>query len=133
MLHSLRARLAGATLAVPVALGLVLVMTGTASAGTTLTTTGGSLLCNVYKTGTFTGYADCWLKDTLSDKRQVYAVTRTEGFPEARISNSGGDGTTLYFKRNIHGDTRTWYWSYKVCRKVNLGSDNCSSTQTIRA
>ena len=46
-----------------------------ASAGTTLTTKGASLMCNVYQTGTFTGYADCWLTDTLADSHQVYAMT----------------------------------------------------------
>lgn len=104
-----------------------------ASAGTTLTTTGASLMCNVYKTGTFTGYADCWLTDTLADSHQVYALPQEEAFPTERRTNSGGNGTTLYFREYINGDTVHWYWSYKVCRDVKFGSDNCSSWQTVSA
>ena len=106
-----------------------------ASAGTTLTTKGASLMCNVYQTGTFTGYADCQLTDTLADSHQVYAVTQEEAFPTKRYTNSKGFGKTLSFRENFEGDTVHWYWSYKVCRDVQFyeGRDNCSGWQKVQA
>lgn len=120
-------------LAVPVALGLVVLMTGTAFADNTVTTTGGSIMCNVYQTHRSGGYADCWLKDTLTDKKQVYAILQTDGWPSTRKSNSGGDGTTLSFTHKFGSDVPHWEFKYKVCRKVNLGSDNCSPWRRVHA
>jgi hypothetical protein len=117
----------------PPDLGLSGVTATSASAdGNTVTTTGGSLMCNVYQTAKFRGYADCSLTDTAADKQQVYAVTQVERFPTKRTTNSQGSGKTLPFHENIGIDSRFEY-RYKVCRQVNLGGDNCSGWRTVKS
>jgi hypothetical protein len=121
-----RSRVFRLAVALPAAVAAAVLIAEPALAGATVSTTGASLMCNVYKTGRWSGYADCWLSDTLGDNKQVYAVTQMEAFPQERVSNNGGGGTTLSFRKNIGTDSR-FEFQYKVCRKVNLGSDNCSS------
>jgi len=120
-------------LAVPVMLGLgVMTVTSAFAAGNTVSTTGGSLTCNVYQTPKFRGYADCWLTDTAADSRQVYAVTQVERFPTKRTTNNRGSGQTIAFRENINIDSRFEY-RYKVCRQVNFGGDNCSGWRTVQS
>jgi len=125
-----RSRAARLAVAVPAALIVAVLVAEPALAGSTVRTTGASLMCNVYKTGRWSGYADCWLTDTLSDKKQVYAVTRSEGFPQQRTTNNYGGGITLPFRKTIAIDSR-FVWAYQVCRQVNVGSDNCSPWVTV--
>ena len=132
MFRSIKVRAASVALAVPVALGLGVVTATPAFAGTTLSTTGASLMCNVYQTSQFRGYADCWLTDTAADSRQVYAVTQVERFPTKRTTNNRGSGQTIAFRENIYIDGR-FEFRYKVCRQVNLGGDNCSVWQTVKS
>ncbi len=132
MFRSIKMGAASVVLAVPVALGLSVVTATPAFADNTVSTTGGSMMCNVYQTAKFRGYADCWLKDTVADDRQVYAVTQVERFPTERTTNNRGSGQTIAFRENIHIDSR-FEFRYKVCRQVNLGGDNCSPWRTVKS
>jgi hypothetical protein len=131
--RSIKVRAAFVAIAVPVALGLsVVTATSAFAAGNTVSTTGGSLTCNVYQTAKFRGYADCWLTDTAADSRQVYAVTQVERFPTKRTTNNRGSGQTITFRERIDIDSRFEY-RYKVCRQVNLGGDNCAGWRTVKS
>ena len=132
MFQSIKVRAASVVFALPVALGLGLVTATPAFADNTVFTTGGSIMCNVYQTAKFRGYADCWLKDTTADDRQVYAVTQVERFPTERTTNNRGSGQTIAFRENISIDSR-FEFRYKVCRQVNLGGDNCSQWRTVKS
>jgi hypothetical protein len=128
----IRKRIVRAGLAIAGATGLALGFASPALAGATVSTTGASLMCNVYRTDALHGYADCWLSDTLADSKQVYAQSANSSADgNGRWTNSGGSGTTLYFRAGITGNSAHWTWSYRACRQVNLGSDNCSGWTSV--
>jgi hypothetical protein len=75
----------------------------------------------------------CRLSDTVADSRSVYVEWWQDGFGHVRLSNTQGSGTTITVsdtRYNYDGSFGTAY--FKVCRKVNYGTDNCSGTYSWR-
>lgn len=75
----------------------------------------------------------CNISDTLGDSHSVYVDWWQDGYAKKRLTNHDGSGhvTQSYDARyNPDGSFGTLYW--RVCRDVQFGNDNCSSTVSHR-
>jgi hypothetical protein len=75
----------------------------------------------------------CNLTDTACDSHSVYIEWWQDGYAKVRLNNTDGCNTTNSpsdTRYNDDGSFGTVYW--RVCRDVQLGRDNCSSTVSHR-
>lgn len=70
----------------------------------------------------------CSLKDTACDSHSVYVQWWQDGYGKVRLNNTSGCNTTrqLGDSRYSHDPFIALRW--RVCRDVQWGDDNCSST-----
>jgi hypothetical protein len=100
------------------------------------TTTGAAASCTMRSwDGTIRNkYADisCDISDTAGDSHSVYVEWWQDGFGKVRMNNHDGVGHTThsYDSRQGSDSFQTLYW--RVCRDVQFGHDNCSSTVSHR-
>lgn len=92
----------------------------------TATTTGAKATCSLQKTAVNKAKATCTLFDTKADGYSVYIRDQVLLFPEHRWSFSGGAGKSTTNSWTVQSDTLQFNWHFRVCRQVELGSDNCS-------
>jgi hypothetical protein len=98
-------------------------------------TTGAAATCSLQTRATIihddTAQIDCQLSDTLADSHSVYVEWWQDGFGHIQLPNTSGSGSTIAVEDarfNGDGSFQTAY--FKVCRNIQLGFDNCSSTMS---
>lgn len=75
----------------------------------------------------------CDISDTKADSHSVYVDWWQDGYAKVRLTNHDGSGHTTHSydaRTNGDGSFETLYWH--VCRDVQWGGDNCSSTVSHR-
>jgi len=71
----------------------------------------------------------CSLKDTSCDSHSVYIQWWQDGYGKVRLNNTNGcNWTTFPSDTRYNGDGAFSTLKWRVCRDIQRGRDNCSST-----